>query len=92
MRYGEGGGINWNLDGSDAPIKNAVLKKMDKINVSSGSGGQLSGPKEPSTQEDGVSGNFEDEFDADEEEAMVQAAMEIEKEEGEKEKRKEGHK
>lgn len=57
MRYGEGGEINWNLDGSKIPKQNN--KPVEEVDA-----------------------GFGDEFDPDEEEAMIQAAIEIEKQEG----------
>lgn len=73
MRYGERGIVNWNLDGSTMPkLNTAAVKKVDV--PTEGEQSEL--------KKDKVEVDFGDEFDADEEEAMIQAAIEIEKREG----------
>lgn len=78
MRYGERGIVNWNLDGSTMPKLNAVAEK--KVGVPTE--GEESELKKESLKEDKVEVDSGDEFDADEEEAMIQATIEIEKQEG----------
>lgn len=78
MRYGERGIVNWNLDGSMMPKVNTVAVK--KVGVPTE--GEQSELNKESLKGDKVDLYSGDEFDADEEEAMIQAAIEIEKREG----------
>lgn len=86
MRYGESGEIDWDLGGSRVPKKNIMpLEKTQEKGVASERESQ--GLKGKSVEFADKSG---DEFDADEEEAMVQAVVEMEKQKEDKEQGKGG--
>lgn len=77
MRYGERGIVNWNLDGS--PIPKQIAAPVKGVGVPT-EGEQSELTKEvPKVAIDTADAYFGDDFDADEEEAMIQAAIEIEK-------------
>lgn len=79
--------MNWNLGGGGVLNKNVVLlEKANEIEVPTE--GELPELKGSGAKGNEVAANSGDEFDADEEEAMIQAAIEIETQEDKKRKGK----
>lgn len=79
MRYGEKGVVNWNLDGSAMTKQTAAPVRGVGVPTK---GEQSELNKESSKVAiDKADADFGDDFDADEEEAMIQAAIEIENQE-----------
>lgn len=80
LRYGEGGIVNWNLDGSTmVKQKNVPVKGTPGAGVPTE--GEQTELSKGGQKLDKLDAEFGDAFDPDEEEAMVQAAIEIEKRE-----------